>query len=375
MGAILRILLLGLGAIALALVVPRAAGEELRVRLLWDQDLSQEMVILSNSGGWASGSAVFAVGANTLGSFAREDGSILSGAIRHRSFSQSGNYYINQAGTIADRWAVMDGRTGSVSFHERQGLPRLYGPVLAQFGAREILLRDSRFGGTVSLPRREALSTFDALPGGDDGERPAFAVMGDIFGEVSLHRIDLSRAAEDEAEERYRLPSAEGPVFGVKLLPGEPPFVVVVRGLDPQVVELFRYGTAVPLLREEVHSDNAVEEPLVFHELDQSQVMVALRDSVLLVDVHEKTLRYSTVSATGAVAATVSGERGDLLVATARDQGLSLALWTLAGFDRPREDRRGPLTWSLPGARLAASTENLLVLERKDRFFAFEVAP
>ncbi|SIQ04479.1 hypothetical protein SAMN05920897_1037 [Alkalispirochaeta americana] len=369
MGAVLRILLLGLAAVSVALVVPRAAGDELQVRIRWDRVISQEMVALSESGGWSFGKGLFAVGRSTLGVFSEPDGEILSKAIRHRAFSSSGDFYINQAGTIADRWVVTNRRTGAVSFHERRGVPRLYGSILAQFATRTITLRDSRYGGKIHLPRRVALSAFDALPGrGDEGDF-GFAVLGDLFGEVSFHRLDFKGIEE----EQYFLASAMGPVFGIKLISGNTPHVLVVRGRDPQMVELFRYGDKEPRMREEIPPEAAVKEPLAFHEMSDFLMMVGLKERFLVLDSQANELRYSNASMAGAVAAVIPGAGGELLVAAAQDQGLSLALWTLAGFDRPREDRRGPVAWSVPGARFAAAGEDLLVVERNDRFFALEV--
>ncbi|TVR68301.1 MAG: hypothetical protein EA427_10315 [Spirochaetaceae bacterium] len=347
--------------------VPRASGEEYRVALLWSESTRMETSPEDSPSGIPSGGVLVAAGSDTVASFSPATGTLFSRSLRHDFFSVSPRFYLNQPYAPGGRWVLTDRFNGERHFIDYHGMPRLFGPVLAQFGIDEIVMNHPEHVRGVSLHAGMTLTAFDlvTIPGSND--RRALAARADVFGDLHLSEIDFPRA---RVEERGVLQTGTI-VYGLAIVPGASTSeVLILRGTDPQVLELYRMGESIeddPFLRFPVAPENRVHTPPVIRRVNGDRFAVRLRDVILLVD--RRTSAVQTIARDGEapVAGFLPAWTLGLAYAEAGENDACIILTETLQEDSPT------LEWCFPGSTVAALEADLLVLERQDRFFAIGV--
>ncbi len=369
MAVLLRIILVVVTAVIASLAVPRVAGEEYYLAVRWERSLSSREV-LQPGADFPDHSGVFATGRTTLGVFRTDDGEAVYRAARHPFLSKSAELYLNQSPVAGGRWVVTDRRTGERTFHDPRGMPAVYGPLLVQFREDEVHAFNTHLKREITIPQDGDLTVFDARVVTDpDGADRVFLVTGDFFGVLRLLTIDFLDGAYESVEIPLNDHEEDVPViiYGVALLPEDPPEVLVLYGTDPQVLEFRSFSEHSEPRRYIVPDVNAIRRPPVIRAVDEDFWAVGLNGLLALVS--RRTGAFHTIPMDGLV-----HPAGFL---SARITGFAAAAADRSGTVFHMQEALGnevrSVRWHFPGATPAAVDRGLLVLERDDHFFAVEV--
>jgi hypothetical protein len=366
MAVLLRIVLVILSAIATALLVPRVAGEEYHVDLRWAFALDPDSAFQWHPSMPAANDLV-AAGNDIVVVLDRDSGALIGSGARHTAFSTSNELFLNQPLETGGRWVLSDRVSGELHYLDARGIPLLFGPILAQFGSDRIVLYHPRFTREVVLPHEGTLTAFDLISVMTEeiGEY-ALVVTGDVFGTLLVRRVYFGGASVDEP----LMINTGSLVHGLAIIPDGDPVILVVRGVDPQFVEIYRGHEDdgdTPVVRYEVPAENAVRSPPVIRRVDRESYAVSLDHLLLVVNFRLGSVIPVPRSDPRPVAGFMPARTSGVVYATVSDEGVQLVV---------AEALRGgaaSVEWRMPGTVIAALEPDVLVVERDNQFFALQV--
>lgn len=367
MALLLRIVLLTLAAAAAAVFVPRTSGEEYRLTLEWESIVDLGAVSDHPHATPSTSIPLVAVGSRAVALLAPETGDILSSSLRHDSFSLSERFFVNQPQTTGGRLVLTDRLNGERHFVDAFGIPRLYGPILAQFGPDAIRLNHPDYFRPFTLHGHELLTAFDLVPERrSDGTR-AILLRADLYGDVRVERIDFSRSRVEE----MGVLRTGTIVYGFALFQEDDSVLVLLRGTDPQIVELYSLGETVttdPVLRYVVPPENTLRSPPLIRRVDGTTIAVRLKDSMLLVNHRAASVRPIPRAGLHPPAGFLPARTLGLTYIEARAAETCMVLMESVLENARRAE------WCFPGVTIAALETGMLVLEHQDRFFGIRIA-
>lgn len=313
-------------------------------------------------------------GSACVAAVSRDTGDVLFGSPRHEAFSASDTHVLNQQWTSDGPWGVVDRSTGMAQFIDSTGVPRLFGPVLVQFGPDTITMTHLKHRTTVEIPHSGELTTFDLVLA-DDEEYQGYMATGDLFGTVRVDLVDFQQGHRQE----LRLWDTTPAVYGTEFVfsrrnPLDAPVLLVLRGAEPQYLEFYRLeaGSGVAddslLLRHTVPGESVLRSAPAVSPVTPAMYAVSTSDALVVVDLERLTTLTLMPTPHRPVIGFLTGRTRGFAFVSVDDEALTINLGDVL------RENGSVISWHVAGARAAALEKDLVVLELDNRFFAVEIA-
>lgn len=369
---LLRAVLVVLFAAVAAVAVPRFTPPEIALVVRWEQPV--DIVSLLAPADGQPGSSAGAISVATARGFVRlepHDGRITASGIRAGVTALSAYGYINQP-LDAPSWVVVPWSPGGrPSIVPRRGLPRVYGPLLAQFApGRVVVARVADPTAELFELRWEGIAAV-----ADVAAETGFvgAIVATINGDVSwLVAPDIGPTR------RGRDSSGAEPIVGVAFLDvpeGGAPRALVVRGLRPQVIEIVALpgagegGDAGPSPALEVvtawnvPAEIVRRSPLSIVEGPDNRVFLTLSGALVVLDRSDFDATFIAADADAELRAVAATPLGPMVGV---DTPRAAELMVLPRGEGP------PVRYRFDRAQVRAAWRDVILLESADTLIALE---
>ena len=362
--------------------VPREVGRETRLALLWQRSMEDQ----ASSGIDGVLGAEDVIPVHTEERYALLDGE--SGVLLKRGltadvFTASSGGFINQV-KDTPRWAVQTWDGGVMGIIRRQGVPRLHGRLVVQFGPHnELSITDAATQEEWGMRGSEDGTAYDVLDrrGPTSGNvRPSGAgvwiAVGSLRGNVVIaEATEERRWVHEFAFQRHMGRSPV--VYGVRFAPAPEGFaarVLVVQGKRPQrlmAVDVSDAGDVVETTLLTIPAAREVHWPVGIVVDATGRVAVGVDGAVIMVDPRQPQQPPLIVPLNGVTGTTgvVAGAHGYDVVAGPARQGAYL----LVGKDQWNEPVPVMLPWADVSAVRQRRDGGVVVLRREHTVAAVEV--